>query len=112
MPISPPEPTNRWTVCTLQKERLDSQDRLKLLTRTSSAATEEDASWLVPCERTIPRMPCGQTAAVTSLQEELGEEGTCLSNPKYDKRVCWENPISDGVYQHLEILNSAGRLKV
>ena len=82
MPISAPEANDRCNVCTLPKEGMASQDHSMLQTRTSSDATEEVTSWLVPCGGIIPGKPCGQAATATSSQEELGEEGNCPSNPE------------------------------
>ena len=51
-------------------------------TNKTSAATEGNELESEPWELTIPGRPCGLTAAATSLQEVMGEEGTRLPTLK------------------------------
>ena len=67
-------------------------------TRKSLTATEGGASELDPRERIPPGMSCVRAAAATSWQVETEEGMVCEILEPDNLRVCWEDPLLNGVY--------------
>ena len=112
IPISPPEAINQCAVCTLQKG-LASQDHPKLLTITSSTTIEKDASWLTHGNEPFQGSHVAKQLLPCLLSRSRKEKEFVSHIPKSDNpKFSQEDPLLDGVCQHLEILNHAERLEV
>ena len=104
MPTSPPEATNCCITGISLTRGLVSQDHLLLEASVTSVATERGTSNCLS-ERNVPTKPCGpallpQLCWKGQLMKEFASH---LLKPD-NLRVHREDPLSDSVYQHSEIL--------